>query len=125
MPSGQIEVLGELDFIANTAGFLLHPVLAVVHSLEGLAPLSQEVEQVFCVPLSYFRQTTPQSASYDLVAQVPESFPYDLLAVPKPYPFHPKGIESPVWVYEDHVIWGMTARIVRHLLNFSELLEKS
>lgn len=119
-----ITVLGELDFIAQGAGFLLHPVLAVVENLEGLHVGAAEVAQVFTVPLSYFQDNPPTSVGYDLVAQVPEDFPYELLHIVKPYAFRTGTVEFPVWVYEGHVIWGMTARIVRQIISLSQFCKK-
>ncbi len=124
VPASQVTVVGELDFIAHVTGYLLHPVLAVVEGTCPLVPAPAEVDHVFVVPLSFFATTPPVWAVYQLEAQVPEDFPYELLNVPKPYPFRPAAVESPVWVYEGHSIWGLTARIVRQILTLLPQTEK-
>lgn len=110
-------MLGTPDFICNQRGFLLHPVLGVVSSkgLEALRPSLAEVAEVFTVPLSFFRQTPPECYRYALEPQVPDTFPYEAVGIPRNYPWASGWVEVPVWHYGPHIIWGMTARIVRSL----------
>lgn len=124
IPIDAITVLGEVDFIAHAAGFIMHPVLAVVNDLTALQPSPDEVDHTFIVPLSFFTQTKPLSAVYDLVPQIHSDFPYEVLGVPNPYPFRANPVEAPVWLYTGHPIWGLTARIIRHILQFTKNLEK-
>lgn len=118
-----VTVLGELDFIAHVSGYLLHPVLAAVDDVD-IQPAPAEVDHVFLAPLSFFQTTVPEVAVYELEAKVPEDFPYELLQIPNPYPFRPGAVESPIWVYQGHVIWGLTARIVRQIVKLLPELEK-
>ena len=118
IPAGQIEVLGLPDFICNPRGFLLQPVLGLV-SPEGLAalcPSPAEVAEVFTVPLDFFRQTPPEVYRYDLTPTRPEGFPYGAVGVPEDYPWSRGTVEVPVWFWQDHAVWSMTARIVRELV---------
>ncbi len=124
IPSTAITVLGELDFIAHAAGFLIHPVLAVVDDVSALHPSADEVDHTFVVPVSFFEETKPLSAVYDLVPRTHADFPYEVLEVPNPYPFRTNPVESPVWRYDGHPIWGLSARIVRHVLQFTKNLDK-
>ena len=96
---------------------LLQPVLGLV-SAEGMAclrPSPAEVADTFTVPLDFFRSTPPQVYGYDLIPQVPEDFPYASVGITPAYPWARGRTEVPVWHWEGHVIWGMTARIVRSL----------
>ena len=117
IPRAEIRLLGQGDFICNQRGFLLHPVLGVVSpkGLEALRPSPAEVAEVFTVPLSFFRQTPPECYRYTLEPQVPDTFPYEAVGIPRNYPWASGWVEVPVWHYGPHVIWGMTARIVRSL----------
>ena len=117
IPREQVQLLGTPDFICNQRGFLLHPVLGVVSSkgLEALRPSPAEVAEVFTVPLSFFRQTPPECYRYALEPQVPDTFPYEAVGIPRNYPWASGWVEVPVWHYGPHIIWGMTARIVRSL----------
>ena len=55
-----------------------------------------------------------------LVTVKPEEFPYEDLGIARDYPWSRGRVEVPVWRYENHVIWGMTARILRDMLGQME-----
>lgn len=117
IPSSEITLLGTPDFIANQKGFLMQPVLGLV-SEQGLAamrPSPAEVAETFTAPLSFFRDTPPEVYQYHLLPQVPENFPYEAVGVSPNYPWATGKVDVPIWYYENHVVWGMTARLVREL----------
>ena len=118
IPRGEVELLGPSDFICNQRGFLLRPVVGVV-SPAGLArmrPSPAEVAEIFTVPLDFFRRTPPVTARYRLIPSLPEDFPYEAAGIPRDYAWSCGAVEVPSWRYEGHVIWGMTARIVKDLM---------
>lgn len=119
IPPAEISMVGTPDFICNQRGFLLYPLLGLISpaGMAALSPSPDEVAEVFTVPLSFFRTTKPEVYTYDLIPQAPEDFPYEAVGVQRPYPWSGGTVEVPVWHYEGHVIWGMTARIVRHLIS--------
>ena len=111
-------LLGEPDFICNQRGFLLRPVLGLASpaGLRTLRPSPAEVAEVFTVPLAFFRETPPEPGSYELVPQVPEDFPYGPVGIPRDYPWSHGRVEIPIWRYEGHAVWGMTARLVKEII---------
>jgi len=118
IPRSEITLLGTPDFICNQRGFLLYPLLGLISpaGMEALCPSPAEVAEVFTVPLDFFRTTEPEVYTYDLVPQVQSDFPYEAVGVSRDYPWAAGHVEVPVWYYQGHAIWGMTARIVRHLI---------
>lgn len=118
IPESEITLLGRPDFMCNQRGFLLHPILGLVSQagFEAITPSTAEVAEVFTVPFDFFRTTPPQLYQYDLIPQVPEDFPYEAIGVSRAYPWHRGHQSVPVWFYEGHAIWGMTGRIVMHLI---------
>ena len=118
IPRNQIELLGTPDFICNQRNFLLRPVLGLVSAagMAALAPSPDEVAEVFTAPLAFFRDTSPELYSYELVPRVPEVFPYEQVGIPRDYPWNHGRVELPVWHYAGHTVWGMTARVVRELI---------
>ena len=114
----EISLLGRTDFICNQSGFLLHPVIGLVSEagLRSICPSAAEVAEYFTVPLTFFRTTPPQIYHYDLLPQVPADFPYDAIGVSRDYPWRRGRQNVPIWFYEGHAIWGMTGRIVMHLI---------
>ena len=117
VPAEVVEVVGELDFIAHQSGFLMHPVLAKVDGRGAAAQRVNpaEVEETFLVPVSFFEKNQPEVWSYPLVPQIPEDFPYERFEISRDYPWRAGRADVPVYSYEGHTIWGLTARIVRHL----------
>ena len=119
IPRAEIWLLGQGDFICNQRGFLLRPVLGLVSAagIAALHPAPAEVAEVFTVPLAFFRATPPALYSYELIPSVPKDFPYETVGIPRSYPWDHGRVEVPVWTYNGHAVWGMTARLVRDIVS--------
>lgn len=117
IPESDIHVLGQLDFIAHRANFIMYPVLARVDSqaAEHLVPNPAEVGEVFFVPVSHLLENPPLEYTYTLIPSTPENFPYELIGIPRDYRWQKGGENVPVYPWEGHAIWGLTGRITRHL----------
>lgn len=122
IPAEEIQVLGQLDFIAHRANFIMYPVLARVsaRALERMAPNPDEVGQTFLVPVSHLLTHPPQEYTYSLIPDTPEDFPYELIGIPRDYRWQRGGETVPVYPWEGHAIWGLTGRITRHLMQWME-----
>ena len=123
IPGDKIQVLGRLDFIAHRSNFLMQPVLALVEegALEHMSLNPDEVDETFLVPLSHLMGTEPLEYEYPLAPAPREDFPYDLVGIPRSYPWRTGRENVPIYPWKDHAIWGLTARITRHLI---ELLKQ-
>ena len=119
IPREEVRLLGTPDFIANQAGFLLRPVLGLVSQtgLAALRPSPAEVAEVFTAPLSFFRETPPEPWAYELLPRVPEEFPYEAVGIPRDYRWSRGRVEVPVWYWQGHAVWGMTARMTRDIVS--------
>ena len=113
IPPAAVTALGTPDFICNQRGFLLRPVLGLVSAagMAAMRPSPAEVAEAFTVPLAFFRDTEPEIYRYELLPQVPGTFPYEAVGISRNYPWAKGQTVVPVWHYQGHVIWGMTARI--------------
>lgn len=118
IPAQEIQVLGDGDFICNQRNFLLRPILGLISpsGLDSIVPSAAEVSETFTVPLEFFQETPPELWSYDLIPQIPPDFPYREVGIPETYPWGHGQVELPIWHYHGYTIWGMTARIVRNLI---------
>ena len=118
IPRQEVTILGLPDFICSQRGFLLRPVLGLVspQGFAALKPAPAEVAEAFTVPLAFFQQTSPELWRYELTPQVPEDFPYGSVGIPRDYPWSRGQTEVPIWYYQGRAIWGMTARLVRDLV---------
>ena len=118
IPAAEVSLLGTPDFICNQMGFLLRPVLGLVSpaGFAALRPSPAEVAEAFAAPLSFFAETAPEPWRYELVPQVPEDFPYESVGIPRDYAWNHGWVDVPVWYWQGHAVWGMTARLVRDLI---------
>ncbi len=91
-----VSVLGLLDDLMTPTGFVVTPVVGIIHHMPLLSANRNEVEEVFHVPLAFFLN---EKNGRSEVREV-------------------KGKKHEVWFYETqgHTIWGATANIVRSLL---------
>ena len=118
IPRSQVTVFGQSDFQAGQDGFILHPLLGEV-SAEGFAaiePSQAEVAEVFTVPVRFFQQTDPEVYIYELAPKLPPDFPYEAVGIRRDYPWRGGRVTVPVWYYENHVIWGLTARVIKDIM---------
>lgn len=118
IPPSQVRLLGTPDFLCSQSGFLTRPFLGLVSpaGMAAMAPSPAEVAEVFTVPLSFFQETAPEVYTYDLLPQPPADFPYEAVGVSPDYPWSHGRVEVPVWYWQGRAVWGMTARIVRHIV---------
>lgn len=83
---------------------------------EGLRPNADEVEEVFTVPLAFFRDNAPELYLCHTETVAPADFPYDKIGFPAGYPWRKGRFEVPLWMWEGKPIWGLTARVLRDLV---------
>ena len=92
-----VEVLGELDsFPTYVSGFVVHPVIGWVPEVPRLTPNPTEVAEVLHVPIAELNE--------------------DIRSEPG-FSHHDRTYPTEAWVWNDHVIWGVTARIIRSFLS--------
>ncbi len=116
IPDGTVEVLAPLDRLSHLGLSVIHPFLVRLHGYED-SYSTDEVKSVFTVPFSFFLDTPPRVYHNQVsVTNVDEQFPYELLGVQK-YPWAVARHDVLFYQYDGKVIWGMTARIMRHLVD--------
>lgn len=83
-----VEILGELDDITTlTSNYVISPFIAMIPYPYSFKANGKEIREIFAVPLSFLMEEA--------------NFRQD----------------SYSYVYEGHVIWGATARILRQFIN--------
>ena len=113
-----IRPIARLDELHHRDGALLHPVLAQVDAgaVVHMSASHAEVKETFLAPVRFFRENPPQVYHYPLRAEVGEDFPYHLIGFDRGYRWRAGGMEVPIWSYRGHAVWGLTARIIKHLM---------
>lgn len=117
----QITVLGLMDVLYTGNRLMIYPYAALLQEYQGTYS-EDEVERVFAVPLDFFLNTEPKV--YQVEAQVipGEDFPYELVHGGRTYNWRKRREDILFYRYKDHVIWGLTAKIMR---SFSEIYGQS
>lgn len=110
----RIEILGELDFLYLRSNSLMYPVLALLDNAEHLTYSPDEVADTFLVSLEWLRDNPPDIYRYDLTPH-PEDFPYADVGIRPDYHWSSEPMEVPVYHGLPYPLWGLTARISRHL----------
>ena len=98
IPPHQVEVVGRLDPQPVISGYLVYPIVGILPRGLPLTPSPEEIARVFTVPLPWLADPHRVRVEYREWA----------------------GFRYPVYVYEPYggeVIWGLTARILRNLLD--------
>ena len=91
-----VEVLGALDsFHTFVSGYVVTPIVGWLPHQPDLRPNPAEVAQVLQVPIS------------DLV---------DEIRAEPGFTHNGRKFPTEAWIWNDHVIWGVTARIIRIFL---------
>jgi len=106
----QIELIGASD-IMHVRNMIIYPYVGILTDYKG-SYSQKEVAEVFRVPLSFFRNTVPDSYLVEAMAQPEEGFPYELIQGGRKYQWRVLKTEELFYQYEGHVIWGLTARML-------------
>lgn len=125
IPPAAVEPVAALDVIQDVADRVIYPFLGKVDeaAVEAMVLNPEEVAEVFFVPLSHLREVEPYVYTAPVITEIGADFPYEKIGFPKGNYRWGKGrVEVPIFEHESHHIWGLTARIVRQLL---EILEES
>ena len=114
-----ITICGELDALVTHMGPIIHPFVGIIKDISKISFSPSEVEQVFTVPLQVLLAMEPRRCSMELADHPGEDFPFDL--VPTRMRGWRKHKEYYVYFYEygEHVIWGLTARMLYGFLRRS------
>lgn len=109
-----ITVLGEFDKVRMTTGRRSATVVGMV-DMEGygmISPQTDEVAEVFTVPLKFFREAVPMVYECRIIQDV-DDFPYAETGIRSDYKWRVGKMPIYIYHYENQIIWGMTARIVK------------
>ncbi|MGX1902586.1 NUDIX hydrolase [Thermolongibacillus altinsuensis] len=104
-----------LDYIISPFGTIIYPFVAIIAQCT-MKPNKEEVAEIFTVPLSFFKQTTPEVYHVHFKAQPEADFPLDKIPNGKNYNWRLREMDEYFYYYKDKVIWGLTARILYHFI---------
>ncbi|HZK43140.1 MAG TPA: CoA pyrophosphatase [Syntrophomonadaceae bacterium] len=115
-----IKVIADLDITVSPFNVIVYPFVAFIDDIKNVQASPDEVEEAFYVPLDYLLEKGPVKHDMWLDVAAEQDFPFDLIPQGKDYPFRRVHIPQLFWIWNEHVIWGLTARILN---NFIALLK--
>lgn len=114
-----IENVVPLDYIPSFFGSIIYPFVGVLKDYEQINYNPIEVAEIFTVPLSYFQNTPPESYTIAYRVEPEERFPYHLIHNGENYNWQVNEIHEYFYYYKEKVIWGLTARILKHFIDIT------
>lgn len=117
IPAENIEILGQTDFVVAPYGAVITPFVGLIKNMtvNDLKLNPDEVAEVFTVPVKFFMDTKPEAHYITISHEIPEDFPFEYIVGGRNYPWSKGRQPEYFYFYENHIIWGFTARIVRNL----------
>ncbi|MBU3144782.1 CoA pyrophosphatase [Clostridium sp. CF012] len=117
----QIEVIGDMDYYISPYGNIMH---AFVGKLKygQINPSEDEVNHIFKVPLKFFLENEPLLYKMEIGPVNQDGFPFHLINGGKDYNFRKGYMDEYFYEYNDYIIWGFTAQIIK---SFIEVLQNS
>ncbi len=114
-----IEIIGKSDTIVTTGRGVITPFIGIVKNIniEDVKYSTDEVENIFTVPLSFFFETQPDVYSMSFEPILPDNFPYHLIVNGENYKFVKTSVTHFFYKYKDYVIWGITAKIISNIID--------
>ncbi|WP_084024310.1 NUDIX hydrolase [Vulcanibacillus modesticaldus] len=116
IPKDDIEIIGQLDTYIPSLNSIIYPFVAKIN-IQQLNPNRDEVDDIFLVPIDYFLQTEPEKHEINIKIEPSDSFPFHLIPGGKNYPWRKRKIYELFYIYNDYIIWGLTAKIVHHFVS--------
>lgn len=105
-----------LDFMFSPFGMMLYPFVGFIHNPDSIHANPSEVGELFSVPVAFFIEKGPEIYRIEFKAEPEENFPFDLIPGGENYKWRTRALEEFFYLYEDKVIWGLTAKILAHFI---------
>ncbi len=117
VPAENIEILGSADYIVAAYGAVISSFVGLIKNMTiaDLKLSSDEVDEVFTVPLEFFMNTEPEAHYVEVKHEIPDDFPFEYIVGGRNYGWGHGKVPEYFYFYENRIIWGFTARLVRSL----------
>ncbi len=114
-----IKIIGELDYINSPYNFMLYVYCGILEGInrEEIKPNHDEVDHIFTVPINFFLVNNPIVHNVGIKIITPDDFPYHLIQNGEKYNWRKGNYPVYFYVYNDYIIWGITARIIKNFID--------
>ena len=112
----EIEFMGDMDYYVSPYGNIMYAFVGKLKYGE-INPNEDEVQSIFKVPLKFFLETEPLLYKMAIGPVNQEGFPFHLINGGKDYKFRNGYLDEYFYEYNNYVIWGFTAQIVKSFID--------
>ncbi|WP_203248920.1 NUDIX hydrolase [Sporosarcina beigongshangi] len=113
-----VTVIRQLSPYIASPAFVVYPFVATIDYSEIIHSYNtEEVEEVFTVPIQWLLNYEPYMHVVAVQATPASNFPFDKIANGAQYQWRSIGMEEWFFDYEQYTIWGLTARILKHFID--------
>lgn len=116
----EFEVLGEMDYFISPYKMIVRPYIAKINT-SNINYNKNEVDHIFKVPLKFFIDTDPLLYKMDIGPINQEGFPFHLINGGKDYKFSKGVLEEYFYQWNEYVIWGFTAHIIKSFIDIIKM----
>jgi 8-oxo-dGTP pyrophosphatase MutT (NUDIX family) len=112
-----VKIIAQLDSLHTYSNFTLYSFLGEIEyePLQRAEMNRKEVESIFYVPLSAFLLNEPFIYKMEIVPDIREDFPYEMVNFSNGYNWRKGVSEVPIYQFGGETIWGLTALICHNL----------
>ncbi|MCI5623831.1 MULTISPECIES: NUDIX hydrolase [Anaerostipes] len=115
--SSNLKLYGPLDYFISPSKIRIEPFLGELIHYHGQFS-SDEVDSVFTVPLRFFQKTQPALYYTDILTVPENNFPFEDIPGGKHYPWAKGKYQVAFYHYENHIIWGLTAKLLLNNIQY-------
>lgn len=113
--SEKIEIIAHSDIYISPFNSIIYPLVGEIRDYNYTFS-TDEVEEVITIPLEFFKNKEPEHYKNKIINKPPVEFPYEKINGGENYKWAQGTYDVYFYHYDDHVIWGMTARILHSTL---------
>lgn len=118
-----IEVIGELRPFTTLFNVVIYPFCGFIKNIDikDIKYSRDEVDSIFTVPLKDLVNQNPKVHHLGIKLNADSNFPYELIQNGKDYDWMTSNYPIYFYQYNAHVIWGLTARIVKSVVDIIKI----
>lgn len=109
-------LMGDMDYFISPYGSIIYPFVGRLYK-KDVIPNTAEVHSIFKVPIRYFLENEPLLYKMEIGPSLTEDFPYHLIKGGRNYKFSRGYLNQYFYKYEDRIIWGFTAMIIKSFID--------
>lgn len=119
IPAGRIEVIGQGNTLHGNADFTLYTYLGVIcyEDYQNVRIAPDEVDRVFLADVDRLFTMRPEMHTEKMMPVIRDDFPYAKLGIDRDYSWRYGRTEIPIYDLDGQMIWGITGRITRDIMN--------